>query len=222
MLIVRWKIYKEHICKEKVVGKGRTGQETRTREIVQWGKKKTISHTALSEARLCVNVWLAFGRQPWQIALLGWQPGSLSTRSSHLRAATHRDCTLYHILLCLLFFTILFCLALSTRSAEDNVTRGWMNGWMGMRATGGQCFFEIEPINSRHSCCWTYIARLSVYWPNVVGKIVYPFIHLSSIVIFIINLAVFMEKIISSLNYIEWRNFIFFFISKFYLYFSGI
>lgn len=31
--------------------------------------------------RLCVNVWLAFGRQAWQIALLGWQPGSLSTLS---------------------------------------------------------------------------------------------------------------------------------------------
>lgn len=78
-------------------------------------RKEEDDGLALSEARLCVNVWLAFGRQPWQIALLGWQPGSLSTRNSHLTAATHR---VRSILLRLLFFFILLRLLLSTRGGR--------------------------------------------------------------------------------------------------------
>ena len=35
--------------------------------------------------------------------------------------------------------------SLSTRAAEDNVTRGWMNGRTRILAAGGRCFFEIEP-----------------------------------------------------------------------------
>lgn len=81
--------------KEKVVNTGGIGEGLgqEKRDCPAW--KEEDDGSALSEARLCVNVWLAFGRQPWQIALLGWQPGSLSTRSSHLTAATHRDSTLY-------------------------------------------------------------------------------------------------------------------------------
>ena len=116
------------------------------------GTKRTRK-SSISEARLCVNVWLAFGRQPWQIALLGWQPGSLSTRGLHLRAATHRDCTLYSP-----------SPPVSSSSAspssfnarpQDNVTRGWMNGRTRILAAGGRCFFEIEPNHLTLRCTAT-------------------------------------------------------------------
>ena len=66
-----------------------------------------------SRARLSVNVWLAFGRQPWQIALLGRQPGSLSTRVSRTsllivivpssRTYSSLTCFLISLLLLILF-----------------------------------------------------------------------------------------------------------------------
>lgn len=50
-------------CKEKVVKteeSERLGQEKRDCPA----RKEEDDGSALSEARLCVNVWLAFGRQP--------------------------------------------------------------------------------------------------------------------------------------------------------------
>lgn len=85
--------------------------------------------STLSEARLCVNVWLAFGRQPWQIALLGWQPGSLSTRSSHLTVATHRDCTLYSPPP----LVLLHSTSSSSFSTRQKTRRNSRAGWMDER-----------------------------------------------------------------------------------------
>lgn len=113
----------------------RLGQEKRDCPT----RKEENDGSALSEARLCVNVWLAFGRQPWQIALLGWQPGSLSTRGSHLTAATHRDSdALFSSASCSSSFYFVFFFQ---HAAKDNVTLSWMNGWNGDSRHGRAVLF---------------------------------------------------------------------------------
>lgn len=112
--------------------RGGTRRETRTGvERLSSEREEEGDGLALSEARLCVNVWLAFGRQPWQIALLGWQPGSLS--SSQLAPQDRHSSWLYALFspppLVLLHSTS--SSSFSTRLVEDNVTSRldeWMNG----------------------------------------------------------------------------------------------
>lgn len=86
-------------------------------------------------------------------------------------------------------------------AAEDNVTRGWMNGWTGIRAAGGRSFFEIEPINSG-SISWTYMARS--YIGLTLSKSLCIFFcsstHLSPIAIFIINPELSVE-----VNYLKFK-----------------
>lgn len=59
-------------------------------------------------------------------------------------------------------------------AAEDNVTHGWMNGWTGMCAAGGRCFFEIEPINADPDS-WTYKTRSPTYRPDAIERLARSF-----------------------------------------------
>ena len=43
-------------------------------------EKECEAQSLYTPRRLCVNVWPAFGRQAWQIALLGWQPRAARER----------------------------------------------------------------------------------------------------------------------------------------------
>lgn len=84
-------------------------------------------------------------------------------------------------------------------AAEDNVTLSWMNGWTGIRATGGRSFFEIEPINPG-SILWTYMARSPTYWSNAYWRASFCSIHLLPIAIFVINPLLSVERNNWSLN----------------------
>lgn len=86
-------------------------------------------------------------------------------------------------------------------AVEDNVTRGWMNGWTAMRAAGGRCFFEIEPINPG-PIPWTYTARSLTYRSNTVEKLMRSLLFMPPIAIFIINLDLSVEA-----NYLKLKSF---------------
>lgn len=56
--------YAQNARKEKVVNTAESESLGRERRDCPARKEEDDFGSALSEARLCVNVWLAFGRQP--------------------------------------------------------------------------------------------------------------------------------------------------------------